>query len=231
MPSGRRRKPFRRASVPGGQFCFPRRPWRRLGLTAGTWSGVGAGRRRGAGRGSCMTRHLTRSRSAVACEACGACARGHGLVGGHQLACQAGRGPAKRPGRRSLGAAPGPGACITRQSSTFASAVPCDACHACVVRHGLAGSAPLSCYACPARRDPPPGRPHPPSAAGRFHSLALSHSGVRARAARMPRGTGIAATARSPSLPRPNGPAAIPSGGRRAQRGPQALIPLDMPHG
>ena len=54
--------------------------------------------------------------------------------------------------------------CITRQSSAFAPTLPCYACHTCVVRHGLAGSAPLSSYACPARRDPSPGRPYPPQA-------------------------------------------------------------------
>ncbi len=53
-----------------------------------------------------------------------------------------------------------PGACIARQSSAFASAVPCYACQTCVARQGPAGSALLSSYACPARRDPFPGRPH-----------------------------------------------------------------------
>ena len=52
------------------------------------------------------------------------------------------------------------GDCIARQS-TRSSALPCYACHTCVVRHGLAGSAPLSSYACPAGRDPSLGRPHP----------------------------------------------------------------------
>ena len=58
--------------------------------------------------------------------------------------------------------------CITRQSSAFAPALPCYACHTCVVRQGLAGSARLSSYARPARRDPFPGRPHPPSGARRY---------------------------------------------------------------
>ncbi len=58
--------------------------------------------------------------------------------------------------------------CITRQSSAFAPALPCYACHTCVVRHGLAGSARLSSYACSPRRDRFPGRPHPPSGARRY---------------------------------------------------------------
>ena len=138
--------------------------------------------------------------------------------------------------------------CITRQSSAFASAVPCHACHTCVVRHGLARSAPLSSYACPARRDPSPGRPHPlqvpplsprsrdPPRDDRTHlqvpAVTLRSprrrpggnrhptSGARRyppgvqtrtedrdqrRPARMPGGTGIAATARSASLPRLTG--------------------------
>ena len=88
--------------------------------------------------------------------------------------------------------------CITRQSSPFAPAVPCYARHTCVVRHGLAGSARLSSYACPARRDQPAGRPHrvpsgcrrwdPPGGAsrprGRPHPL--SGAAVKPRRRRVP---------------------------------------------
>ena len=96
------------------------------------------------------------------------------------------------------GAAAGPGACIARQSSAIAPALPCYACQACVARHGLAGSAPLSSYACRSRRDPFPGRPRPPPGARRYPP------GVQAR---------------------PGGPPHPPSGARRYPPGVQAPRP------
>jgi hypothetical protein len=63
--------------------------------------------------------------------------------------CETARGPPS-------GGAAGSGACIARQSRPIAPTLPCYACHACVARHGLLGSAPLSCCACP-----PPPRPVP----------------------------------------------------------------------
>ncbi len=158
--------PFRRASLPCGlSFCFLRASvspagWVRRRAPEGGWGRVAGA---GAGRGSCLTRHLTRSRSAVACQACGACARRHGLAGGHQMA-----------------------------------------------RHACRGS-----------RNGPGGAPHPPSDARRFDSLALSDSGVRARRAWTPGGTGGRGDgpARHPCLA--DGACRATSDGRRAQRGPK----------
>ena len=96
----------------------------------------------------------------------------------------------------------GSGACIARQSSAIAPALPCYACQACVARHGLAGSAPLSSYACRSRRDPCPGRPRPPPGARRYPP------GVQAR---------------------PGGPPHPPSGARRYPPGVQAR-PGGPPH-
>jgi hypothetical protein len=79
-----------------------------------------------------------------------------GFYGGHLEA-----GVAFPSGAAAGSGASGSGACMTRQSSAIAPALPCYARHTCVVRHGLLGSARLSSYACPARRDPSPGRPHP----------------------------------------------------------------------
>ena len=75
--------------------------------------------------------------------------------GGH-LEWGGGGSPARRRRR---------GACIARQSTAPCRAVPCDACHTCVVRQGLVGSAPLSSYACSRPRGTVPGRPHPLSGA------------------------------------------------------------------
>jgi hypothetical protein len=88
--------PFRRASVPCGRSSrFRVRPCRRrIGSDGLHLERDGGG---SPARGSCVMRHLTRSRSAVACQACGACVRGHGFAGGHQLARHACRGPADGP--------------------------------------------------------------------------------------------------------------------------------------
>ena len=163
-----RRRPwgrFRRASVPGGPSSRLQRAsvfLGGLGPTAGTWSGVGAARRRAGARGSC----------------------------------------------------------ITRQSSSIAPALPCYACHTCVARHGLAGSARLSSYACPARRDQSEGRPHPPQVpAVRPRTPRHRPGGSRPR----PQGTDalrnglVARPARHPASPRP-GPATSHPAGRRRRR-------------
>ena len=135
------------------------------------------------------------------------------------------------------GAAAGPGACITQQLRALAPAVPRQACGACVVRHGPAGSAPLSSYACPAGRDQSPGRPHPPSAARRYPrrrdtAPGDDHTHLRcppleppirwlsAIQGCTPAGHGRPAERHCGDGPlgihaSPNGPAAIPSGGRR----------------
>jgi hypothetical protein len=118
---------------------------------------------------SCTARGTTATPSAVA-----------GRIGFYD-------GHLKWGGAFPSGAAAGSGACIARQSVRFAPALPCYACHTCLVRQGLAGSAPLSSYACPAHRDAFPGRPHPPSgaavktpdAAGPPRGTAAPSSGAR----------------------------------------------------
>ncbi len=67
---------------------------------------------------------------------------------------------------------------------------------------GPRGSGSVVVLCMPGAPRPVPWSTAPPSAARRFHPLALSHSRVRARRAWTPCGTGIAATARSASLPR-----------------------------
>ena len=112
-------------------------------------------------------------------------------------------------------------ACITRQSGAFASAVPCHACHTCLVRHGLAGSAPLSSYACPrAAERTRDAAPHPQMPAviprtprhrpgGNRHCRHVrwlsdpgGHKRVPSRRARTPGGT----APRTPSAARPRNP-------------------------
>ena len=114
------------------------------------------------------------------------------------------------------GAAAGPGACIARQSSAIAPALPCHACQACVARHGLAGSAPLSSYACPARYDPFPGRPRPPPGARRYPP------GVQARPGGPPHPTSGARRYPPGVQARPGGPPRPPPGARRYPPGVRA---------
>ena len=72
--AGRATRPFRRASVPGGRSSrFSVRPCRRRAGSDGLHMQRGGGG--SPAPGACVTRHLTRSRPAVACQACGACAR------------------------------------------------------------------------------------------------------------------------------------------------------------
>ena len=78
--AGRATRPFRRASVPGGRSSrFSVRPCRRRVGSDGLHMQRGGGG--SPAPGACVTRHLTRSRPAVACQACGACARGHRFAG------------------------------------------------------------------------------------------------------------------------------------------------------
>ena len=60
-----------------------------LGPTAGTWSGVGAARRRAAARGACVTRQLRAVAPAVPCYACHACVVRRGFAGSASLSCYA----------------------------------------------------------------------------------------------------------------------------------------------
>ena len=131
------------------------------------------------------------------------------------------------------GAAAGPGACIARQSSAIAPALPCYACQACVARHGLAGSAPLSSYACPARYDPFPGRPRPPPGARRYPP------GVQARPGGPPHPTsgarryppGVQAPARGATAPTSTALAVIRPGPSPGQRNANNARPARKPGG
>ena len=223
-----------------------------------------------AGSGACVTRQSSSIARAVARQASGACARGHGLAGEHEMPRQACRGSESGPGGSphppqvpavdprdaaapprgttappfggrgagwgltagtwsGLGAgrrrAAARGSCIARQSTRSSRAVPCYACHTCVARHGLVGSAPIVELCMPAaarpvpgttaptlrrpplspgRRGTAPGDDHPTSGARRYPPGRPSPG---QRDATTPPGTdarrnGIAATARSASLPR-----------------------------
>ena len=193
-------------SVPSPRRRSARRPCRavadsavvvgRLGfLTAGTWSGVGAGRRRGGSRSMSRSRETAR----------GTCAGSRGGVGSmHDTAIgrdRGGRAVSRVPHMRS-----------TARPRRIGSVV--ELCMPEKPRNGRGTTAPTL-------RCPPLSAPRP-CPAGVDASPPARH-GCRAEPALRDGPLGILAS--------PDGPAAIPSGGRRAQRGAQALIPLGMPNG
>ncbi len=113
--------------------------------------------------------------------------------------------------------------CVTRQLVPAGEAVASRACPTCLTGHGRPGSRRMARHACSGTRGCAPGNVTHPLQMPAIKNPTRPTTTVDPsdRRARTPRGTGIPATAPLGILASPNGPAAISSGGRRAQRGPK----------